>query len=121
MDPRTRADAEYRRAWGTKGRRPWGRPLRAAFYAELPDSPRGPHVSREDCQRYLARIRDVAEMHCWTRAERKRLKVLEQRWARRARGEDARFNALGVQGGVNERFRVKSKLEQLREITHGQH
>lgn len=112
-------DAAYRRAWGTNGRRPWGRPLRAAFYAELPESPRGRWVSIDDCKRYLGRLREVYEMGCWTSQEVDRLKALMKRWERRVRGEDARFTAMGVQPGLNERFRKKTTrdtMAQIREV-----
>lgn len=107
-DPAKQEDHDYRRAYGTDGKRPFGRGLRAGFYAYLPDAPIGRYVTREDAQRYAAKIREVQEMQVWPAYERERLHVLFKRWDRRARGLDARFNALGVQGGFPEKYRPKS-------------
>lgn len=96
--PAEREDTEYRRAYGTNGRAPWGHPLRAAFYTELPEAPPNAR-SRDDAAVYLAHIRRVLDMECWTPRERDRLKVLERRWDKRAKGLDPRYVQFGTRGG----------------------
>lgn len=115
-DPKKQDDHEYRQAYGRNGRRPFGSGLRAAFYAHLPESPRG-HVTRDQAQRYLNQIRHVREMGGWSRSERERLRVLERRWEKRAEGRDARFNALGgVFAGTSEKYRRKGVGDTLTSI-----
>lgn len=106
-------DAAYRSAWGLRGKRPFGRGLRAAFYIYLPDAPRGRFLTRADAAEYVTLLDRVAEGHRWPAHEREKLRALRIRWTRRAEGEDARFNALGVTGGVNERYRVPIGAERL--------
>lgn len=106
-DPARQEDHDYRQAYGTKGRRPFGRGLRAAFYAYLPESPIGPHVTREDAANYVQKIQTVIEMQRWPKHERERLRVLLRRWERRARGEDGRFNAR-VPVGVSNKTRPQT-------------
>ncbi len=117
-DPRKEEDAAYRRAYGKDGKAPWGHPLRAAFYQYLPEAPAGRYVSHEDAQRYAAKIQSVLDMEQWTKDERNRLKVLKRRWDARAAGKDARFEALGVQGGLNEKHRPKSVRDIILVIRH---
>jgi hypothetical protein len=107
-DPRKEEDAAYRRAYGTNGKAPYGRPLRAAFYQFLPESPRGQYVSHEAAKQYVAEIQRVLDTEQWTRDERTRLKALKRIWSRRAEGRDARFEAMGVQGGVTNKHRPKT-------------
>lgn len=115
-DPAKQEDHDYRQAYGTSGRRPFGRALRAAFYAYLPEAPAGRSVTRDDAKRYVDQIQRVIEMQTWPRHERERLRVLLRRWERRARGEDSRFNTLGVQGGVTEKHRPHSPGDVLAKI-----
>ena len=94
-DPADREDSATRLAYGIGGRRPWGRGLRAAFYAELPPTPLG-RVTRDEAQLYLDAVIRVREMAGrWSEREREKLRVIQRRWERRVRGEDRRFNALG--------------------------
>lgn len=113
-DPRKEEDAAYRRAYGTDGKAPWGRPLRAAFYQYLPDAPTGAHISHDAARVYADRIQQVLDRDEWTKDERNRLKVLKKRWVKRASGHDARFEAMGVQGGVNEKYRKKTPDDRLK-------
>lgn len=117
-DAAKQEDADYRAAWGIAGRKPWGRGLRAAFYAYLPDAPTGPYVTREDAAVYVGKLRDVVEMGIWPRHERERLRILLRRWEARAAGRDVRFNRLGVQGGVNDRFRPSNVGDRFEAIRH---
>lgn len=109
--------------------RPYGHPLRAAFYAYLPEGPRGRYVTRADARLYADRIRTVLEMDQggesdvqWTPKEKDRLRTLYAKWDRRARGLDLRFNAMGVSAGTNDRYRAKTRgewvMEQLQRLTH---
>ena len=107
-DPAKQEDHDYRQAYGTEGQRPFGKGLRAAFYAYLPEAPTGRWLTRQDAANYVAKIHDVIEMQCWPRHERERLRQLLRKWERRARGEDARFNALGISHGPSEKHRPKS-------------
>lgn len=47
-------------------------------------------------------------MQRWPRHEREKLRVILRRWEARAAGRDSRFNAIGVQKGLNEKHRAKS-------------
>jgi hypothetical protein len=102
-DPRDAEDSKYREAYrtayGGTAKRPFGRPLRAAFYAYLPDVPLTRNLPADFARNYLRQIHEVQEMQCWSRRERERLRVLERRWARRVRGVDARYNAHGTAPG----------------------
>ena len=106
-DPRKEEDAAYRRAYGTNGKAPYGRPLRAAFYQFLPEAPKGAYISHDTARSYADRIQQVLDMEQWTADERDRLRVLKKRWMKRAEGHDARFEAMGVQGGMNEKYRKR--------------
>ncbi len=107
-DPRKEEDASYRRAYGTKGKAPYGKPLRAAFYQYLPEAPKGAYVSHDAARTYAAQIQQVLDRDEWMADERDRLRVLLKRWRLRADGQDARFEAMGVQGGINNKYRPKS-------------
>lgn len=96
--PAEQEDTAYRRAYGTNGRAPWGRPLRAAFYTELPEAPTNART-KDDAAAYLGHIRRVLDMECWTPRERDRLKSLEAKWVRRSQGLDARYLHHGIKGG----------------------
>lgn len=100
-DPRDREDSATRQAYGTGGKRPWGRGLRAAFYAELPPTPLG-RVSRDQARLYLSAVVDVIERRCWSQRETEKLRVIRRRWEARVDGRDERFKALGgvYPGGV---------------------
>jgi hypothetical protein len=115
-DPARQEDHDYRQAYGTAGKRPFGRGLRAAFYAYLPDAPTGRFVTRDDAVRYVRKIQEVIDMQTWPRHERERLRVLLRRWEKRARGDDARFNAIGLQVGPNEKHRPKTAGDVLAAI-----
>lgn len=115
-DPRDAEDANYRRAYGVHGRRPFGRPLRAAFYAYLPDVPRTRNLPADFARDYLRRIRDVQEMQCWSRRERLRLRVLERRWERRAEGRDGRYNTLGTQPGPTNKYRAPAPQDRVEQL-----
>jgi hypothetical protein len=115
-DPQRQEDADYRAAYGINGKRPYGRGLRAAFYAELAPAPAGRFVGREDAKRYLAEIDRVIDLQCWPRHEKERLRVIRHRWLARAEGRDARFAAVGAQGGVNEKCRKRTAGDAIAEI-----
>lgn len=87
-------DSRTRAAWGSEGKRPWGRGLRAAFYAELPPTPLG-LVTQDQARLYLDAVIRVREMGGWSTRENEKLRMIQRRWERRVRGEDRRFNALG--------------------------
>lgn len=88
-------DKQTRAAYGTgKRRSTWGKGLRAAYYAELPPTPLG-RVTLDQARLYLDAVIRVREMRCWSPKEQEKLRVIQRRWEKRARGEDRRFNALG--------------------------
>lgn len=109
-------DQSYRHAHGTRvaasngqehGMRPYGQKLRAAFYCYLPDAPVGRFVTQTEARRYAEQIQAVIDMDQggeseiqWTPREKDRLRALYRKWEARARGLDARFNAMGVVGGA---------------------
>lgn len=115
-DPRDVEDSKYRKAYGQDGRRPFGKPLRAAFYEYLPDVPRTKYVGIDFARTYLAKIYEVQEMQCWSRKERERLRQLQRRWERRVRGEDARYNRLGTAPGREYQNRIPSPTDRLNAI-----
>lgn len=104
-DVRDIEDSNYRKAYGINGRKPFGAPLRAAFYAYLPDVPLTRHLPADFARNYLAQIHRVQEMQQWSRRECERLRVLERRWSRRASGLDARYNEYGTAPGRTNRDR----------------
>jgi hypothetical protein len=112
-DPREDADAGYREAYGP---RPFGKPLRRPYYQFLPEAPAGRFVSRDQAAAYLAEIDRVLDMQQWTAREQEGLRRLRVRWAARASGKDARFAAVGVQGGVNDRFRRRGPQDIINAI-----
>jgi hypothetical protein len=112
-DARQEEDSSYRAAYGVDGRRPYGRPLRSAFYEYLPDAPSSAYLGKDDAARYLAQIHTVIEMQCWTRREQERLRVLCRRWEKRARGEDPRYVKMGTLGGVSEANRRKTAADSI--------
>ncbi len=98
-DARTEEDAAYRRAYGTGGKAPYGKPLRAAFYQYLPESPRHTSANEDECRRYVRQIDETLEQDCWSGNERERLRQLRKIWNRRATGRDARYLTHGNAGG----------------------
>lgn len=107
-DPMAEADAQYRRAWGSSGKAPWGKPLRAAFYAYLPESPRATCGTKDAAVWYLAKVNETIEMQCWSRSEQERLRQIQRKWERRAASRDSRYNAIGTTRGLNEKYRKKT-------------
>jgi hypothetical protein len=72
----------------------------ARFYAHLPPAPTLP--DRGAAQSYLVEIRRLRATPMappWTRSERFTLQRLEKKWARRAAGDDARWNRMGSTPG----------------------
>lgn len=112
-DPRDAEDSNYRKAYGQGGRRPFGKPLRAAFYHYLPDVPLTRYLPADFAQNYLRKIHEVQEMQCWSRKERERLRQLERRWAKRAAGKDSRYNRLGTKPGRECRNRPPSPRDRI--------
>ena len=81
-------------------RRPPRPKYSARYYEMLPTPPTLP--DRAWALRYLAAIRDLMARSVWrefTRTEQSGLQRLERKWARRATGQDARWNALGTKPG----------------------
>lgn len=70
-------------------------------------------MTHEDARRYLVAIQDTLDRHGWSKHEREHLRRLKVRWARRVAGLDPRFEAMGVQGGVSERFRPPTRMDAL--------
>jgi hypothetical protein len=101
MERRDGEDSDYRRAWGTGGKAPFGRPLRAAFYQYLPESPRHTLPDPDACRVYVGQIDETLERGCWSPNEIERLRQLRRIWDRRAKGLDLRYKAHGNMPGVN--------------------
>lgn len=69
----------------------------ARYYAELGPAPTTP--DRGAAADYHAAILTLLERDGWTHQERTNLQRLEQRWARRASGEDLRWALVGSKAG----------------------
>lgn len=124
-------EKEDKRLWGGDGhassrrqaedtdradRLAWGYRFRSAYSGllHLPAS-----VNRADyeaARHILGRIREAVAQGGWTRAEWRRLRVLEERWAARAAGRDPTFNQHGwrAHGGGP---KVRSPFSPLTDIT----
>lgn len=55
-------------------------------------------------------------MDCWSASEQEGLRRLQRKWEHRAAGRDARFNAIGVVAGINNRFRPRTGADALANI-----
>lgn len=106
-DPRQEEDSAYRAAYGVRGKKPYGTGLRAAYWTELPPPPSGAYVGRDAARAYVGQIDRVIDIGGWAKGEREKLRVMRLKWIARAEGRDARFNAMGVQGGLTDSLRPK--------------
>lgn len=71
----------------------------SAYYALIGPAPRCAPGDTSVARSFLERITTALEHTSWTRDERNRLRLLRDKWARRAKGKDPRFQAVGTRAG----------------------
>ena len=71
----------------------------SAYYALIGAAPHCGPGDTPIARLFLGRILNALELHDWTQDERNRLRLLRDKWRRRAEGNDPRFQAVGTRAG----------------------
>jgi len=71
----------------------------SAYYALIGAAPHCGPADTPTARSFLGRILAALELHDWTQDERNRLRLLRDKWKRRAEGKDPRFQAVGTRAG----------------------